>query len=232
MSMQIPGKIFLADQRGLSEDAQFRRFCTFSFGDFQHEHKSPVGRLRVLNEEWLAGAGRQQVTLAEAAHVLLLPITGSLKVQTDAAPTTVAVEEALVATVHADSTMHFINPYPTETISFLHLQLATEPVSVALNQRFGFDFDTLDNGLVEIIAAKSSGLPFSLSLGRFAGRQEVVYTVKQPGSQFYAFVIAGAFELEGRLLHEKDGLALWDVTEVEIEALSNNALLLVVELQQ
>jgi hypothetical protein len=39
--------------------------------------------------------------------------------------------------------------------------------------------------------------------------------------------LAGAFEAEGRLLHEKDGRAPWDApAPVEIEALSNNALLL------
>ena len=72
-------------------------------------------------------------------------------------------------------------------------------------------------------------LPFALRLGRFMGREEAVYKV-QPGNQLFAFVVAGAFELEGRLLHEKDGLALWDAEEVELEALSNHALVLVVEL--
>jgi hypothetical protein len=44
-------------------------------------------------------------------------------------------------------------------------------------------------------------------------------------------VLAGAFEAEGRLLHAKDGLALWDArAPLEIEALSDNALLLVLAL--
>ncbi|WP_165699302.1 pirin family protein [Hymenobacter jejuensis] len=54
--------------------------------------------------------------------------------------------------------------------------------------------------------------------------------MKSNRSRFFAFVVAGAFEVEGRLLHERDGLALWDVQEVELEALSNDALVLVLEL--
>ena len=73
-------------------------------------------------------------------------------------------------------------------------------------------------------------LSFALSLGRFAGRHETEYKVQHAGSHLFAYVLAGAFEFEGRLLHEKDGLALWDMATLELEALSNNALVLVLEL--
>ena len=43
-------------------------------------------------------------------------------------------------------------------------------------------------------------------------------------------VIEGAFEVHGRLLHARDGLALWDTSIAEIEALSNDAIILLVEL--
>lgn len=35
--------------------------------------------------------------------------------------------------------------------------------------------------------------------------------------------ISGAFEINGRLMHARDGLALWDVNSIEIEALSAEA---------
>jgi hypothetical protein len=46
---------------------------------------------------------------------------------------------------------------------------------------------------------------------------------------FFAFVVAGAFEVEGRLLHQNDGLALWNTSVIELEALSENVVILVVE---
>ena len=42
-------------------------------------------------------------------------------------------------------------------------------------------------------------------------------------------MIAAAFEAEGRLLHERDGLALFDTNEIEMEALSNDAMMLLIE---
>lgn len=45
----------------------------------------------------------------------------------------------------------------------------------------------------------------------------------------FAFVIEGAFEIQGRLLEAKDGLALWNDNEIEMEALSNGAIILLIE---
>lgn len=43
-------------------------------------------------------------------------------------------------------------------------------------------------------------------------------------------MLEGAFEVQGTLLHARDGLALWETDEVEMEALSNDAIILLVEL--
>jgi len=49
-------------------------------------------------------------------------------------------------------------------------------------------------------------------------------------NKFFCFVIAGAFELENRLLQMRDGLAVNGPCAVELEALSEGALLLTIEL--
>jgi len=36
--------------------------------------------------------------------------------------------------------------------------------------------------------------------------------------------------VEGRLLHARDGLTLWETEEAEMEALSNDAIVLLIEL--
>ncbi|WP_409034090.1 hypothetical protein [Runella sp.] len=67
-------------------------------------------------------------------------------------------------------------------------------------------------------------------MGKFGGREEGIYTVRNPERNgVFIFVIEGAFEVQNRLLHPRDGLSLTHVTEVEFEALSNDAILLVLE---
>jgi redox-sensitive bicupin YhaK (pirin superfamily) len=231
MLQQTPGKIFLADERGLAESSLFRRYSTFSFGAFAHAHKGPFGRLYGLNEETLASQHALDFTVAEASHVLIIPLTGAVTLRcADTPTTTVGVEEALVLTLPAGSVLHIQNPFETELVSFLHLWiLADAPVSAVASRRAQFSFKTSPNQLLPL--ALGSALPLRVSIGRFAGRHEAVYQLNNPESGIFVFVLAGAFEVEGRLMHEKDGLALWNLAEFELEALSNDAVVLVLELE-
>lgn len=239
MSKQVPGKIYLADQRGLLETSQFRRQSTFNFGSFQREYKQPFGRLYGLNEETLAGGHAVEFAVAADSYIVLLPITGAVAFSTGGGTRGTAEAEAITTiAAPAGTVLTLHNPFGDELISLLHIWVrATQPLAgphLAITTTF--EGQLLENHLQELVSARTEDyppsepdLPFILSLGRFMGRQETTYQV-QPGSSLFAFVIAGAFELEGRLLHEKDGLALWDVAEIELEALSNHALVLVLEL--
>lgn len=238
MLQQTPGKIFLADERGLAESSLFRRYSTFSFGPFAHAHKGPFGRLYGLNEETLAGNHALDFTVAEASHLLIIPVEGAVTLSCAGTPAaTVGVEEVLVLTLPAGSILHVKNPFETELVSFLHLWvLADAPVSAVAARRAAFSFEASPNQLVPLApvpaAPAARPLPLSVSIGRFAGRQEAVYHVQTPDSGLFTFVLAGAFEIEGRLMHEKDGLALWDIAEFELEALSNDAVVVVLELEK
>jgi redox-sensitive bicupin YhaK (pirin superfamily) len=241
MSKQVPGKIYLADQRGTLETSQFRRQSIFNFGAFQREHKQPFGCLYGLNEETLAGGHAVEFAVAADSYIVLLPIIGAVAFSTGGgARGTVEAEELTTIAAPAGTVLTLRNPFGDELISLLHIWVrATQPLArphLATSVATFFDGQLLENQLRELVSARTENhppieldLPFILSLGRFMGRQETTYQV-QPGSSLLAFVIAGAFELEGRLLHEKDGLALWDVSAIELEALSNHALVLVLEL--
>lgn len=224
-----PGKIFLADQRGLTQTRDFQRFATLNFGDFHHAHKQPLGRLLAVNEESLAGGGILTLPVPAAVHIVLLPITGTVEVLLptgEALP--VEVAQVQVLTLPAGSALELRNPYPDDLISLLHLWVRADEAAPPVAFTARFSFAALANRLALLLPGATK-LPFALSLGRFAGRHEATYALPQD-RLFFGFVLAGAFEAEGRLLHEKDGLALWDApAPIEIEALSNDALLLVLE---
>jgi hypothetical protein len=231
-----PGKIFLSDQRGLQATPVLRRYSTFNFGPYYQEHKAPMGSLYGLNEEVLAGAAGIHLPVEHPSYLLLLPVTGALAFyDPQGKTTTVEVEEVLICELPANSTVRIRNPYTTEPITYIQIWIkATGPVATAFSRVLPFQIGALENQLAGIVAPGdslvASPLPFAFNISRFAGRQEAVYKLKSKDSLFFAFVIAGAFECEGRLLHEKDGLALWDTGSVELEALSDNALMLVIEL--
>ncbi|GAB3636304.1 hypothetical protein GCM10027422_18940 [Hymenobacter arcticus] len=226
---QTPAKIFLAEQRGRLATAQFARYCTLPFGEYAAAGRAPVGALFALNEETLAGGQAIALPADRAAWVLVLPITGAVRAGRAAADTAlVEVEEAYLLPVAAGGTVHFSNPYPTDAVTWLHLWLVADSSQQPAEQLFSFANKPLANQLTQVVP--TGPWPVRASLGRFAGRAEAVYELPEPGACCFAYVLAGAFEVAGRLLHAHDGLALWAAPAVELEALSNDALLLLLAL--
>jgi len=234
MLKQIPGQIFLADQREVKYTTQFRRYSTFNLGEPVNFDKESFGSLYVFNEEQIASSQKITFSVEEDSYIVLFPITGAASF-TDPEGNTiyVDVEEVLISQIPAGLLYMIANPYEKEPISFLQFWIkAATPLYTVISQITSFRLDSVQNQLTRLPVEETvQELPFSVSLGRFNGRSEALYTLKkQQGLHFFAFVIAGAFEVEGRLLHEKDGLGLWETEEVELEALSNNALILTLEL--
>lgn len=228
---QTPGKIFLAEQRGLLQTASFRRYCTFQFGAYTHAHKGPFGSLLAVNEETLVGGQAVALPAATAAWVLVLPLLGAVQAGTSGVEAVqVEVEEIWVSTVAAGDSLCLRNPYAADVVSCLHIWVGIAPgQGLASSQTLAFEAAQASNQFLELLPSTGGVLPCRVSLGQFAGRAEDEYHLRRLGAGFFAFVLAGAFEVEGRLLHANDGLALWDTHAVEVEALSNDALLLVLE---
>lgn len=67
-------------------------------------------------------------------------------------------------------------------------------------------------------------------IGLYDGRKKGNYTLQNPKNGLFTFVANGAFEFENRLLESRDGLSISRITSVDFEALSENAILLVMEI--
>ncbi len=226
MKTMTPGKIFLADQRGLKQTHQIKRQSTFNFEQFNHPDKTAIDELYLLNDDLLAGKQKTCFALDRDSYIIILPITGAVNYLDDSEnETDIEVEEAVIVYVEQGANITLSNPFENDIVNYLCIAIAANEPMENNPQFCNFDLST-ENRLLKI---KSSEVPFVLNIGRFDGRNEATYSLSR-SAKVYAFVINGAFEVDGRLLHEKDGLALWDTPEIELEALSNNAVILVVEL--
>ncbi len=235
MIQHTPGTIYLADQREALITTLSRRFRTFGGSSGAAEAaKPPFGALCAFNEETLMPAQRVTIHAERAGYVVVVPVTGTLwvsgQIGTDDG-LEIDLETVLLLPVAAQSTVTFANPYGTETLTFLHMWLKGRTVFGPVTpHRFPFSSAALNNQLHEIVPGVNKGqrwLPFSLRLGRFDGRQKTRCSLQNSDDHFFTYILAGTFEIDGRLLHEHDALALWGLEEVEIEALSHDALLLV-----
>lgn len=229
MSTLSPGKIFPAYERGLTQTNGLQRYSTFNFGTYYNENKEPVSSLYAFNDESLAGLQSVETVVEEPSYIAIIPVTGALEYEvTQGSKEMIDVGEIYVCLASAHSVIKVTNPYEGDWINYLQLHIKA-PVYAgdAFVRVFDFDIEATPDDLTGVVSAADE-LPFLMSIGRFEGRKETLYKPRA-NAQVFAFALAGAFEIQGRLLHERDGLALWDTAEIDMEALSNNALMLIIE---
>ncbi|RZK56374.1 MAG: hypothetical protein EOO87_05635 [Pedobacter sp.] len=220
------GKIFLADERGVAQNDKLKRLSTFNFGKFFNPAKIAIAELYLFNEDMIAGGQKTNFDIETNSYVFILPITGAVDYLDDTGnETPVGVEEALIVFAEKGTRVQLSNPYQKNVITYLCICLKADKIAPNHPHFFTFDLSTQN----ELIKFGTKALPFSVHIGRFAGRREAVQLLNK-NSTFYAFSVTGAFEIDGRLLHEKDGLALWSTEQIELEALSNNAVILTLEI--
>ena len=223
-----PGKIYLADQRGLTETSTLRRYSTFNFEKYYNEHKEAFGNLFICNDDSLAGGKLTFFLSKEDSFQIFIPITGGIDIVSKGEEFSVDTGQVLALNLEKGEVLEISNPYEKDIINYLQIGIKNNVVLFEkVNDTFAFDFEKDKNQLIEVVSFND--LPLKVSAGIFDGREESIYKMQSQKNNFYAFIIDGAFEIEGRLMHARDGLALWDIEQIELEALSNNAIALIIE---
>lgn len=237
MKKQSIAKIFLADERGCDESDWYRSYSTFNSGKYFHEFKNPFYDLCFLNDDTLEGGACFHMNIEESSVMLLIPVVGTVSYK-DTCNNYTSLDPGQIqfSYLHKGTKIEIFNPYEAELINFLHLRLkagifkSTDKPIIS-----GFDLNQSRNHFIELTPGKTADttdadlVPIVL-MGKFSGREEAVYKLKNKDSRLFVFVIEGVFEVQGRLLHARDGLGLSDVAEdIELEALSNEAIVMMIE---
>ncbi|MEJ7680775.1 MAG: hypothetical protein WKG06_23570 [Segetibacter sp.] len=112
----------------------------------------------------------------------------------------------------AGAAIEISNPYTTELINFLQIRIKAEIAETGNKPEiYSFDLNENKNKLIRLTTAAStanttaaSKLPL-IAMAKFTGREEAVYTLKNEQNHLFVFIIQGVFEVQGRLLHARDG---------------------------
>lgn len=227
MKTESQATIFKSALRGTEETPVYKCFYTFNSTDHQNELKESFGQLKFLNEESLSPHGSITYTAEENTRVVLLPIAGALN-YSNANHQEVLVKSEQIKILETEKTLSYTvnNPFEQEWINYLHIGFKVNPSLLGTQSLLqNIEFKKM-NELVCFDSAEQTGY-----IGIYDGRSEGTYTVKKPGNGVFVHIIKGAFEVQGRLLEQKDGLSLWNIHEIEFEALSNNAIIMLLEIQ-
>ncbi|NOT74654.1 MAG: pirin [Cyclobacteriaceae bacterium] len=219
--MASSATIYLADQRGRTQSDWLRSFHIFNFGDYFKESKKSFGNLIAFNDDTLKGGSTLSFEIKEPTEITLIPIVGSVEYKTNEGKAdTVEVGQSVVLSLRKNTILEISNPYENDLINFLHLWQKQDQPSGKIRKS---EFDLENNrDKLQIIGINSF-------IGKFSGRKDSSYKLSQQDKGVFVFILEGAFEVQDRLLQTRDGLALWNTKEIDFEALSDNAIISIFE---
>ncbi len=224
MLPQSPSQIYKAQWRGCEENEHYRCLATLNYGLYHDESRKSFGRLVTINDETLAPQQSQTFTTQSNENIILIPLAGTLDYSDQLGNKNyLKTEEIQILKVVESTLFEVSNPYEKELINYLQIRFNSNSDVVCFEKQ-PFDL-TQKNELYTLLENED----YKICIGLFTGRSEGVYTLKDKSRGVFAFIINGAFEFENRLLESRDALAIWDISEIEFEALSENALLLLIE---
>jgi redox-sensitive bicupin YhaK (pirin superfamily) len=229
------GKIFPAAERGHTETSRFRSYHTFSCGSYRNEAKQPFGPLYLLNDDTLAGGQSLTLPVEEETDLILLPVVGAL-VYRDSLGNECCIRagEAQHYALRQGVTAEIINPYEEALVNFLQFRVRSSAFAASVPGVISFDIEKNRNKLLQLFTGvqqiNNNRACKRICIGKFDGRKEAAYQLSDPRNGVFVFVVQGAFEVQHRLIETRDGLALWELQEIEMEALSNHAIILLLEI--
>ena len=220
------GRIFLSKQRSIIESDRIKRYSTFNFEGLQNPAKEAIGNLYAIHDDTLNPNSDFNFYTRQQGYIFIVPISGNISyVDEQKNETLVEVGKSLLVYLDKNAYIQLKNRYQEKTINYLMVALKSDEIpqrSLTL-----LDIDLSQPNYLQNISAASSA--FKIGVGRYKNRGNTKYAINSI-SILYCFVLAGTFEIDGRILNDRDGIALSTTEVIEIEALCDNAMLLTIEL--
>jgi Quercetinase C-terminal cupin domain len=209
--------IYLSDRRLCEQSPVFRTYQT-------QVDKTPI--LNFLDNTLAPATNSQEMLRSkilnvapEIVHyrVFVLPLVGVLLIGEE------YIEAGKMYSCRVENSQEVIvqNPYESALVNYLEIWIEDE----ALDNKSTINTFDLSNKNQLVPAYES--LQTNVWIGNFDGRKEGVLTLNNSVKTF-VFVVNGAFEVQNRLLETRDGLLLTDTKEITFEALSEEAILLII----
>lgn len=163
--------------------------------------------------------------IAENQSVLLLPLVGEIRVTANGTDELIRPEETIFISLDKSGTFIVTNGSEDNLAHYLQIRFKNPDCERGfhLKNKFGLS----DPNTLVPIFKNAEAFCF---MGYYEGRNSGNYILENKKNGLFAYVIQGAFEFQDRLLESGDGLRLQGFSAIEFEALSENAMFLLIEL--
>lgn len=215
MHHQSSAKIYLADQYITDQSDSTRSVAIFN------DQVHPLNNFSLVNDETIAPGRSIEYYLPAGA--ILLPVVGSLLVDRDGEETELTCGELML--VNQAKHIKVFNNYDDVLVNYV-IVICKQPFNaVSSVSKFSFCLDRNKNEMQEVFNHHL----IKMAIGKFEMRRNTTWLTGRPDKYNFCWVLQGSFEIEGRLLHARDALAVWNTSMLDIESLGKESILLLLE---
>lgn len=222
-----------ANSRGYANHGWLKTYHTFSFADYYNPGRTHFGKLRVLNDDWVAPREGFDTHPHKNMEVVSIPLKGELRHGDSIenthviTPGDIQVMSAGVGIYHSEH-----NNSKKEPVEFL--QIWVFPREENTKPRYdNFDIRSLlKENEFSLILSPDGQTPASInqdawfSIGELKAGLVKEYKLHQKNTGVYVFVIEGEIEISNTSLSKRDGAGFWETDHILIEVLKDSKVLL------
>jgi redox-sensitive bicupin YhaK (pirin superfamily) len=226
-----------ANTRGLANHGWLNSHHTFSFANYYNPERMHFGVLRVLNDDTVQAGMGFGTHPHDNMEIISIPLEGDLE-HKDSMGNTAVIRNGDIQVMSAGTgiTHSEYNKNRDKLVKFLQIWVFPNKKNVQPR----YDQITLTaadrhNKLQQILSpsADDEGVWIHQNawfhLGRFDRDFQTEYDLKDKNNGVYAFVIRGDVRINGQDLSERDGFGIWNTDSISLQAISQNAEVLLME---
>ncbi len=226
-----------ADSRGHFNHGWLDTHHTFSFADYYDPTRIHFGKLRVLNDDTIAAGEGFGLHPHQDMEIISIPLEGELE-HKDSLGHTEVIRHGQVQTMSAGTGIWHseFNKSPDRDVKFL--QIWVFPNKRNLTPRYDsvdLDITKRHNKLQQVVSPNKDDdgawiyQDAWFHISKLDKGVTLTYVLKQRGNGVYAFVLSGSLVVDGQVLDQRDGLGIVQTDSFMIEATSNEAEILLIE---
>lgn len=229
--------LFSAESRGRSIHDWLESYHTFSFADYHNPERIHFGALRVLNDDRVAPGKGFGTHAHDNFEIVSIPLSGDLE-HKDNMGNTAVIRSGDIQIMSAGTGIRHseFNKSLDKEVRFLQIWIIPNKMNVTPRyDQITLNKEDRHNKLQQILSPNSEDEGVWIYqdswfyMGQFDKDFQTGYSIRLPESGVYAFVLEGAFTIEGNKLNRRDGLGIWDTDKISIKADAPDSELLLME---
>ena len=226
--------IHKANTRGHANHGWLNSYHSFSFANYYNPERMNFGVLRVLNDDQVAEGKGFGTHPHSNMEIISIPLSGDLEHKDSMGNTTVIKEGDIQVMSAGTGIQHSeFNRNTDKEVRFLQIWVIPNKQNVTPRyDQIPLKELEKENEFYQVLSPNQDDQGVWIhqdawfNIGDFKKETSTTYSINKTGNSVYAFVLEGNVSINGQELEKRDGMGIWDETELKIEAKPNSKVLL------